>query len=148
MKKLIKTGRVSALNLRTIKRDEFIGASFELDGIKFSGVFSTDFSLEQGDLVRVKYERDGFINRITLLETLAKNSENKSKTAKIINIAVFISLTLLALCIAGGVIFSLITGRFEIRDFTDIIRLIGICFLVWSLAYHAIGKFKILRHFA
>ena len=68
-------------------------------------------------------------------------------TAKIINITVFISLTLLALCIAGGVIFSLITGRFEIRDFTDVIRLIGICFLVWSLAYHAIGKFKILRHF-
>ena len=145
MKKLTKTGRVSALNLRTIKRDEFIGASFELDGIKFSGVFSADFSLDQGDLVRVEYERDGFINRITLLETLAKNSENKSKTAKIMNIAVFISLTL---CITGGVIFSLITGRFEIRDFTDIIRLICICFLVWSLAYHAIGKFKILRHFA
>lgn len=131
---------MSALNLRTIKRDEFIGASFELDGIKFSGVFSVDFSLDQGD-------RDGFINRITLLETLAKNSENKSKTAKIMNIAVFISLTLLALCIAGGVIFSLITGRFEIRDFTDIVRLICICFLVWSLAYHAMGKFKILRHF-
>ena len=146
MKKLTKTGRVSALNLRTIKRDEFIGASFELDGIKFSGVFSADFSLEQGDLVRVEYERDGFINRITLLETLAKNSENKSMTAKIMNITVFISLTLL--CLAGGVSFSLITGRFEIRNFTDVIRLIGICFLVWSLAYLAIGKFKILRHFA
>ena len=106
MKKLTKTGRVSALNLRTIKRDEFIGASFEVGGQRFSGTFSPQkFDLETGDLVRVEYERDGFINRITLLETLAKNSENKSKTAKIMNIAVFISLTLLALCIAGGVIF-------------------------------------------
>jgi len=78
LKKLTKTGRVSALNLRTIKRDEFIGTSFELDGIKFSGVFSADFSLEQGDLVRVEHERDGFINRITLLEPRLKIAKTRA----------------------------------------------------------------------
>ena len=106
MKKFTKISMVGGLYTRTIRLNEAVAVSFEVGGQRFSGTFSPQkFDLETGDLVRVEYERDGFINRITLLETLAKNSENKSKTAKIMNIAVFISLTLLPLCIAGGVIF-------------------------------------------
>ena len=84
MKKLTKIGRVGGLYTRTIRLNEAVAVSFEVGGQRFSGTFSPQkFDLETGDLVKIEYEKDGFLNKILTFETLAKNNENGEQKREI-----------------------------------------------------------------
>ena len=148
MKKFTKIGRVSGLYVRTIKLNEAVAVSFEVGGQRFSATFSPQkFDLEMGDLVKVEYERDGFLNKILTFETLAKNNENASKSAKFLNIFAFVCFVCISLLLFSGIATSLVTsgGEFSFGDITTLAILCTTCYLTVRAAA---SKFKILRHFA
>lgn len=148
MKKFTKIGRVGGLYTRTIRLNEAVAVSFEVGGQRFSGTFSPQkFDLETGDLVKVEYEKDGFLNKILTYETLAKHSENASKSAKFLNIFAFVCFVCISLLLFSGIATSLVTsgGEFSFGDITTLAILCTTCYLAVSAAA---SKFKILRHFA
>nr|WP_314467951.1 hypothetical protein [uncultured Campylobacter sp.] len=148
MKKFTKIGRVSGLYVRTIKLNEAVVVSFEVGGQRFSATFSPQkFDLETGDLVKVEYEKDGFLNKILTFETLAKNNENVSKSAKFLNIFAFVCYVCISLLLFSGIVTLLATsgGEFSFGDITTLAILCTTCYLAVSAAA---SKFKILRHFA
>nr|WP_314476602.1 hypothetical protein [uncultured Campylobacter sp.] len=148
MKKFTKIGRVSGLYVRTIKLNEAVAVSFEVGGQRFSATFSPQkFDLEMGDLVKVEYEKDGFLNKILTFETLAKNNENASKSAKFLNIFAFVCFVCISLLLFSGIATSLVTsgGEFSFGDITTLAILCTTCYLTVRAAA---SKFKILRHFA
>jgi len=148
LKKFTKIGRVSGLYVRTIKLNEAVAVSFEVGGQRFSATFSPQkFDLEMGDLVKVEYEKDGFLNKILTFETLAKNNENASKSAKFLNIFAFVCFVCISLLLFSGIATSLVTsgGEFSFGDITTLAILCTTCYLTVRAAA---SKFKILRHFA
>ena len=148
MKKFTKIGRVGGLYTRTIRLNEAVAVSFEVGGQRFSGTFSPQkFDLEMGDLVKIEYEKDGFLNKILTFETLAKNNENASKSAKFLNIFAFVCFICISLLLFSGIVTSLVTsgGEFSFGDITTLAILCTTCYLAVRAAA---SKFKILRHFA
>ena len=148
MKKFTKIGRVGGLYMRTIRLNEAVAVSFEVGGQRFSGTFSPQkFDLEAGDLVKIEYEKDGFLNKILTFETLAKNNENASKSAKFLNIFAFVCFVCISLLLFSGIATSLVTsgGEFSFGDITTLAILCTTCYLAVRAA---VSKFKILRHFA
>ena len=148
MKKFTKIGRVGGLYTRTIKLNEAVAVSFEVGSQIFSGTFSPQkFDLETGDLVKIEYEREGFLNKILSFETLAKHSENASKSAKFLNIFAFVCFVCISLLLFGGIATFLFTsgGEFNFGDFTTLAILCTTCYLAVKAA---VSKFKILRQFA
>ena len=148
MKKFTKIGRVGGLYMRTIKLNEAVAVSFEVGGQRFSATFSPQkFDLETGDLVKVEYEKDGFLNKILTFETLAKNNENASKSAKFLNIFAFVCFVCISLLLFSGIVTSLVTsgGEFSFGDITTLAILCTTCYLAVRATA---SKFKILRHFA
>lgn len=148
MKKFTKIGRVGGLYTRTIRLNEAVAVSFEVGGQRFSATFSPQkFDLETGDLVKVEYEKDGFLNKILTFETLAKNNENASKSAKFLNIFAFICFVCISLLLFSGIATSLVTsgGEFSFGDITTLAILCTTCYLAVRAAA---SKFKILRQFA
>lgn len=148
MKKFTKIGRVGGLYTRTIRLNEAVAVSFEVGSQRFSGTFSPQkFDLETGDLVKIEYEREGFLNKILSFETLAKHSENASKSAKFLNIFAFICFVCISLLLFGGIATFLFTsgGEFNFGDFTTLAILCTTCYLAVKAA---VSKFKILRQFA
>lgn len=148
MKKFTKIGRVSGLYTRTIRLNEAVAVSFEVGSQRFSATFSPQkFDLETGDLVKIEYEREGFLNKILSFETLAKHSENASKSAKFLNIFAFVCFVCISLLLFGGIATFLFTsgGEFNFGDFTTLAILCTTCYLAVKAA---VSKFKILRHFA
>ena len=148
MKKFTKIGRVGGLYTRTIRLNEAITMSFEVGGQRFSATFSPQkFDLETGDLVKIEYEREGFLNKILSFETLAKHSENASKSAKFLNIFAFVCFVCISLLLFGGIATFLFTsgGEFNFGDFTTLAILCTTCYLAVKAA---VSKFKILRQFA
>lgn len=134
--------------MRTIKLNEAVAVSFEVGGQRFSATFSPQkFDLEMGDLVKVEYEKDGFLNKILTFETLAKNNENASKSAKFLNIFAFVCFVCISLLLFSGIATSLVTsgGEFSFGDITTLAILCTTCYLTVRAAA---SKFKILRHFA
>ena len=148
MKKFTKIGRVDGLYTRTIRLNEAVAVSFEIGGQRFSATFSPQkFDLETGDLVKIEYEKDGFLNKILSFETLAKNNENASKSAKFLNIFAFICFVCISLLLFSGIATSLVTsgGEFSFGDITTLAILCTTCYLAVRAA---VSKFKILRQFA
>ena len=148
MKKFTKIGRVGGLYTRTIRLNEAVAVSFEIGGQRFSATFSPQkFDLETGDLVKIEYEKDGFLNKILSFETLAKNNENASKSAKFLNIFAFICFVCISLLLFSGIATSLVTsgGEFSFGDITTLAILCTTCYLAVRAA---VSKFKILRQFA
>ena len=148
MKKFTKIGRVSGLYMRTIKLNEAVAVSFEVGGQRFSATFSPQkFDLETGDLVKIEYEKEGFLNKILSFETLAKHSENASKSAKFLNIFAFVCYVCISLLLFSGMATFVFTsgGEFDFGDFTTLAILCTTCYLAVRAAA---SKFKILRQFA
>lgn len=148
MKKFTKIGRVSGLYVRTIKLNEAVAVSFEVGGQRFSGTFSPQkFDLETGDLVKIEYEKDGFLNKILTFETLAKNNENVSKSAKFLNIFAFVCYVCISLLLFSGIVTLLATSGGEF-GFGDITTLAILCMACYLAVRATVSKFKILRQFA
>ena len=139
-----KIGRISALNRRVVRQNLATSMSLLIGKERFSGVFSPGIEkYEVGDLVRIKYKRVGFLNKIETIRLIAKSSEESGLFARIENL--FFLLVALYLCfISLWVIYYGITLEFSI--YRLIILLAAICFLIW-MGKFAYLKFLIFRYF-
>lgn len=82
-----KIGRISALNRRVVRQNSVVSFSIIVDKMRFSETFSPKiYKYEVGDLVRIKYKRVGFLNKIETIRLIAKNSEESGLFARIKNL--------------------------------------------------------------
>ena len=83
---LKKIGRISALNRRVVRLNLATSMSLLIGKERFSGVFSPEIEkYEVGDLVKIKYKRVGFLNKMETIWLIAKNSEESGLLARIEN---------------------------------------------------------------
>ena len=139
-----KIGRISALNTRVVRQNSVISLSIIVDKMRFSEIFSPEiYKYEVGDLVRIKYKKVGFLNKIETLRLIAKSSEESGLFARIENL--FYLLVALYLCfLALGVIYYGITLEFSI--YRLFVMLAATCFLFW-MGKSAYFRFLIFRYF-
>ena len=139
-----KIGRISALNTRVVRQNSVVSLSIIVDKMRFSETFSPKiYKYEVGDLVRIKYKKVGFLNKMETIWLIAKNSEESGLSARIENL--FYLLVALYLCfIALGVIYYGITLEFSI--YRLFVILAAACFLFW-MGKSAYFRFLIFRYF-
>ena len=139
-----KIGRISALNTRVVKQNLATSMSLLIGKERFSGVFSPEIEkYEVGDLVRIKYKKVGFLNKIETIRLIAKNSEESGLFARIKNL--FFLLVALYLCfISLWVIYYGITLEFSI--YRLFVTLAAACFLFW-MGKSAYIRLMIFRYF-
>ena len=139
-----KIGRISALNTRVVRQNLATSMSLLIGKERFSGVFSPEIEkYEVGDLVRIKYKKVGFLNKIETIRLIAKNSEESGLLARIENL--FFLLVALYLCfISLWVIYYGITLEFSI--YRLFVTLAAACFLFW-MGKSAYYRFLIFRYF-
>ena len=89
---LKKIGRISALNRRVVRQNLATSMSLLIGKERFSGVFSPEIEkYEVGDLVRIKYKKVGFLNKIETIGLIAKSSEESGLFARIKNLIFMLS---------------------------------------------------------
>ena len=139
-----KIGRISALNTRVVIQNLATSMSLLIGKERFSGVFSPEIEkYEVGDLVRIKYKKVGFLNKMETIWLIAKNSEESGLSARIENL--FYLLVALYLCfLALGVIYYGITLKFSI--YRLFVMLAATCFLFW-MGKSAYIRLMIFRYF-
>ena len=139
-----KIGRISALNTRVVRQNSVVSLSIIVDKMRFSETFSPDiYKYEVGDLVRIKYKKVGFLNKIDIIILIAKNSEESGLFARLKNL--FFLLAALYLCfISLWVIYYGITLEFSI--YRLFVTLAAACFLFW-MGKSAYYRFLIFRYF-
>ena len=82
-----KIGRISALNTRVVRHNSVVSLSIIVDKMRFSETFSPKiYKYEVGDLVRIKYKKVGFLNKIETIRLIAKSSEESGLFARIKNL--------------------------------------------------------------
>ena len=139
-----KIGRISALNRRVVRQNLATSMSLLIGKERFSGVFSPEIEkYEVGDLVKIKYKKVGFLNKIESIRLIAKNSEESGLFARIKNL--FFLLVALYLCfISLWVIYYGITLEFSI--YRLFVTLAAACFLFW-MGKSAYIRLMIFRYF-
>ena len=139
-----KIGRISALNTRVVRQNSVISLSIIVDKMRFSEIFSPEiYKYEVGDLVRIKYKKVGFLNKIETIRLIAKSSEESGLFARIENL--FYLLVALYICfLALGVIYYGFTLEFSI--YRLFVMLAAACFLFW-MGKSAYFRFLIFRYF-
>jgi len=141
---LKKIGRISGLNRRVVRQNSLVSLSIIVDKMRFSETFSPDiYKYEVGDLVRIKYKKVGFLNKIESIWLVAKSSEESGLFARIKNL--IFMLCYFYLCfIASVFIYYGVTLEFNIIRL--IITLAAACFLFW-MGKSAYFRFLIFRYF-
>ena len=82
-----KIGRISALNTRVVRQNLATSMSLLISKERFSGVFSPEIEkYEVGDLVRIKYKKVGFLNKIETIRLIATNRENSDLYERLKNL--------------------------------------------------------------
>ena len=82
-----KIGRISALNTRVVRQNLATSMSLLIGKERFSGVFSPEIEkYEVGDLVRIKYKKVGFLNKIESIRLIATNRENSDLYERLKNL--------------------------------------------------------------
>ena len=82
-----KIGRISALNTRVVRQNLATSTSLLIGKERFSGVFSPEIEkYEVGDLVKIKYKRVGFLNKIETIRLIATNRENSDLYERLKNL--------------------------------------------------------------
>ena len=139
-----KIGRISALNRRVVRQNSVVSFSIIVDRMRFSETFSPKiYKYEVGDLVRIKYKRVGFLNKIETIRLIAKNSEESGLFARITNLIFMIGCFYFCF-IASVFIYYGVTMEFNIIRL--IITLAAACFL-FLMGKFAYLKFLIFRYF-
>lgn len=139
-----KIGRISALNTRVVRQNSVVSLSIIVDKMRFSETFPPEiYKYEVGDLVRIKYKKVGFLNKIETIRLIVKSSEESGLFARIENL--FYLIVALYLCfLALGVIYYGITLEFSI--YRLFVILAAACFLFW-MGKSAYFRFLIFRYF-
>ena len=134
-----KIGRISALNTRVVRQNLATSMSLLIGKERFSGVFSPEIEkYEVGDLVRIKYKKVGFLNKMETIWLIAKSSEESGLFARITNL-IFMLGCFYFCFIALVFIYYGVTLEFNIIRL--IITLAAACFLF------LMGKFAYLNFF-
>ena len=82
-----KIGRISALNRRVVRQNSLASLSIIVDKMRFSETFPPEiYKYEVGDLVRIKYKKVGFLNKIETIRLIAKSSEESGLSARMKNL--------------------------------------------------------------
>ena len=82
-----KIGRISALNTRVVRQNLATSMSLLIGKERFSGVFSPEIEkYEVGDLVKIKYKKVGFLNKIETIRLIATNRENSDLYERLKNL--------------------------------------------------------------
>ncbi|WP_223155321.1 hypothetical protein, partial [Campylobacter concisus] len=82
-----KIGRISALNTRVVRQNSVVSLSIIVDKMRFSETFSPKiYKYEVGDLVRIKYKKVGFLNKIDSIRLIATNRENSDLYERLKNL--------------------------------------------------------------
>ena len=142
-----KIGRISALNTRVVRQNSVVSFSIIVDKMRFSETFSPKiYKYEVGDLVEIKYNKVGFLNKIETIRLIAKSSEESGLFARITNLIFMIGCFYFCL-VALWLIYDGVMGlmlKFDI--FVALMILAAACFL-FLMGKFAYLKFLIFRYF-
>ena len=124
---LKKIGRISALNRRVVRQNLATSMSLLIGKERFSGVFSPEIEkYEVGDLVRIKYNKVGFLNKIETIRLIATNRENSDLYERLKNLFYLIMFLYFSL-------FLLMVIYYGVLKNFSIIGAILALFAVWLL---------------
>ena len=139
-----KIGRISALNTRVVRQNSVVSLSIIVDKKRFSETFPPEiYKYEVGDLVEIKYNKVGFLNKIETIRLIAKSSKESGVFARIANLIFMLGYFYFCF-IASVFIYYGVTLEFDIIRL--IITLAAACFLFW-MGKSAYFRFLIFRYF-
>ncbi|WP_107969749.1 hypothetical protein [Campylobacter concisus] len=122
-----KIGRISALNRRVVRQNLATSMSLLIGKERFSGVFSPEIEkYELGDLVRIKYKRVGFLNKIETIRLIATNRENSDLYERLKNLFYMIMFFYFSLFLLMVVYYGVL------KNFSIIGAILALC-AVWLL---------------
>ena len=122
-----KIGRISALNTRVVRQNLAISMSLLIGKERFSGVFSPEIEkYEVGDLVRIKYNKVGFLNKIETIRLIATNRENSDLYERLKNLFYMIMFFYFSLFLLMVIYYGVL------KNFSIIGAILALC-AVWLL---------------
>ena len=122
-----KIGRISALNRRVVRQNLATSMSLLIDKERFSGVFSPEIEkYEVGDLVKIKYKRIGFLNKIESIRLIATNRENSDLYERLKNLFYMIMFFYFSLFLLMVIYYGVL------KNFSIIGAILALC-AVWLL---------------
>ena len=139
-----KIGRISALNTRVVRQNLATSMSLLIVKDRFSGVFSPEIEkYEVGDLVKIKYKKVGFLNKIETIRLIATNRENSDLYERLKNLFYLIMVLYFSLFLLMVIYYGVL------KEFNMIGAILAL-FAVWLLntavrvVYY---RFLIFRYF-
>ncbi|WP_103595525.1 hypothetical protein [Campylobacter concisus] len=122
-----KIGRISALNRRVVRQNLATSMSLLIGKERFSGVFSPEIEkYEVGDLVRIKYKKVGFLNKIETIRLIATNRENSDLYERLKNLFYMIMFFYFSLFLLMVIYYGVL------KNFSIIGAILALC-AVWLL---------------
>ena len=122
-----KIGRISALNTRIVRQNLATSMSLLIGKERFSGVFSPEIEkYEVGDLVKIKYKRVGFLNKIESIRLIATNRENSDLYERLKNLFYMIMFFYFSLFLLMVIYYGVL------KNFSIIGAILALC-AVWLL---------------
>ena len=122
-----KIGRISALNRRVVRQNLATSMSLLIGKERFSGVFSPEIEkYEVGDLVKIKYKKVGFLNKIETIRLIATNRENSDLYERLKNLFYMIMFFYFSLFLLMVVYYGVL------KNFSIIGAILALC-AVWLL---------------
>ena len=122
-----KIGRISALNTRVVRQNLATTMSLLIGKERFSGVFSPEIEkYEVGDLVRIKYKKVGFLNKIESIRLIATNRENSDLNERLKNLFYMIMFFYFSLFLLMVIYYGVL------KNFSIIGAILALC-AVWLL---------------
>ncbi|WP_107930765.1 hypothetical protein [Campylobacter concisus] len=122
-----KIGRISALNRRVVRQNLATSMSLLIGKERFSGVFSSEIEkYEVGDLVKIKYKRVGFLNKIETIRLIATNRENSDLYERLKNLFYLIMFLYFSLFLLMVIYYGVL------KNFSIIGAILALC-AVWLL---------------
>ena len=122
-----KIGRISALNRRVVRQNLATSMSLLIGKERFSGVFSPEIEkYEVGDLVEIKYNKVGFLNKIDIIRLIATNRENSDLYERLKNLFYLIMFLYFSLFLLMVIYYGVL------KNFSIIGAILALC-AVWLL---------------
>lgn len=122
-----KIGRISALNTRVVRQNSVVSLSIIVDKMRFSETFSPEiYKYEVGDLVRIKYKKVGFLNKIESIRLIATNRENSDLYERLKNLFYMIMFFYFSLFLLMVIYYGVL------KNFSIIGAILALC-AVWLL---------------
>ena len=122
-----KIGRISALNTRVVRQNSVVSLSIVVDKKRFSETFPPEiYKYEVGDLVEIKYNKVGFLNKIESIRLIATNRENSDLYERLKNLFYMIMFFYFSLFLLMVIYYGVL------KNFSTIGAILALC-AVWLL---------------